>query len=72
MKLLIIWMLGVPATVAAMLVVFFVGAPHVAAARIKAVQAQCSETRTTCAAPSASSGTFVPAISLPSSSMRSI
>jgi hypothetical protein len=72
MKLLIIWMFGVPATVAAMLLVFFVAAPHVAAARVKAVQTQCSDTRTTCGRPSASSGTLVPAISRPSSSTRSI
>lgn len=71
MKLLMVWLLGVPAMVGTMLLVFFVGAPH-AAARIKAAQTQCSEIRTTCGLPSANSGTLVPSISVPSSSSRQI
>jgi hypothetical protein len=71
MKLLMLWLLGVPAMVATMLLVFFVGAPH-AAARLKVAQAQCSETRTTCGMPSVSNGTLVPSIVVPSSSRRAI
>jgi hypothetical protein len=71
MKLLMVWMLGVPAVVAAMLFVFFAAAPHDAAARNKA-QVQCSEMRTSCGLPSASNGTLLPATILPSSSSRAI
>ena len=39
MKLLMIWMLGVPAVVAVMLLAFFAGAPHTARAQGKSAQA---------------------------------